>query len=55
MEVAMVDTCHHHQVEVGLALAERSAEMLGEPSEGFGRNELLAVEVCSRSRVFEHR
>ena len=55
MEVAMVDTCHHHQVEVGLTLAERSAEMLGKPSEGFGRNKLLAVEVCSRGWIFEHR
>ena len=47
VEEHMVHSRDEQQVEVGLALRERGAEMLCEPCERFGRSELLARYVRS--------
>ena len=54
MENDVVDTRQEHEVEVGLALGERRAEMLGEPSEGLGRRESLPRHMSGRGSVLEH-
>ena len=54
MEDDVVDTRQEHEVEVGLALGERRAEMLGEPSESLGRRESLPRHMSGRGGVLEH-
>ena len=55
MEEYVVHSRHEHQVEVGLALAQRCAEMFGKPCEGLARRVGLAGEMGTRRRIFQHR
>ena len=43
-----------HQVEVGLKLRERCAEMLREPREGLAARERLAADMGCRRSILEH-
>ena len=55
MEVHVVDAGTEHQVEVGLQLRQRRAEVLGEPGKGLARRVGLATDVGGRRGVLEHR
>ena len=51
----MVHATNLHQVEVGLTLAQRSAEMLRQPSESLARYQRFARDVSSRRGILQHR
>ena len=51
----VVHTAGEHQVDVGLHLRQRGAEVLSEPSEGLARCERLAGDVGCRRRILQHR
>ncbi len=44
-----------HEVEIGLHLAQRRAEVLGEPRKSFARGVFLTRDVGRRRGVFQHR
>ena len=54
VEIDMVHTGDEHQVQIGLALRKRSAEVLGQPSERFRSRERLSGDVCSRGGILKH-
>ena len=54
MEEHVVHSGTEHQVEVGLHLAQRCAEMLCEPSECLARCVFLARHVSRRRSIFQH-
>ena len=54
MEKHVIDTTREHQVEVGLHLAQRRAEVFGEPCEGLAGGKRLTHDVGGGGRVLQH-
>ena len=55
MEEHVVHAGAEHQVEVGLQLRERGAEMFGKPGKGLAAGVGFATNVGSRRGILEHR
>ena len=54
VEENVVNATSEHQVEVGLHLRQRGAEVLRQPSEGFARGKWLAHDVSGRGGILQH-
>ena len=54
VEEHVVHTGTEHQVDVGLHLGKRCAEVFREPGEGLARREGFAADVGCRRGIFQH-
>ena len=54
MEEHVVDTGGKHEIDIGFALRERGAEVLGQPGQRLGRDIGLARDMGTRGGIFEH-
>ena len=54
MKKHVIDSGREHEIEIGLTLRQRRAEMLGKPCKCLGRDISFSRYMCSGRGIFEH-